>query len=140
MQRGLVRKFISPIIDTDFYIGQSTNLTTLCISVVKLRSLDTVKSTQAKFLIHTMQILPHKYCKTFDVQKILPVSSECETVHYFRVEPNNILEVCIAKYWSNFGTATLSSSIEFHGVETKTPCKFANRHAIAILFAMRFGY
>lgn len=54
--------------------------------MVKLRSLDSVKSTQAKFLIHTMQILPHKFCKAFDVQKILPVSSDVDTVHYFRVE------------------------------------------------------
>lgn len=33
-----------------------------------------------------MQILPHKYCKAYDVQKILPVNHENETVHYFRVE------------------------------------------------------
>lgn len=51
-----------------------------------MRSLDSAKTTQAKFLIHTMQILPHKYCKTYDVQKILPVNHENETVHYFRVE------------------------------------------------------
>lgn len=56
------------------------------ILVIRLRSLDTVKSTQAKFLIHTMQIIPQKYCKTFDTQKILPVLPENDTVHYFRVE------------------------------------------------------
>lgn len=55
-------------------------------SVLRLRSLDTVKSTQAKFLIHTMQIVSQKFCKTYDTQKILPVSSENDTVHYFRVE------------------------------------------------------
>lgn len=86
-----------------------------------------------------MQIVPQKFCKTFDTQKILPVSSENDTLHHFRVEvknpiifkilcflkfsqckflpqQNNILEVCIAKYWSNFGTTTLNASIEFHGV------------------------
>lgn len=85
-------------------------------TVLRLRSHDTVKSTQAKFLIHTMQIVPHKFCKTFDIQKILPVSSDCDTLHYFRVEQNNILELCIAKYWSNFGETTISANIEFHGV------------------------
>lgn len=54
--------------------------------MVRLRSSDTVKSTQAKFLVHTMQIVPQKFCKTYDTQKILPVSSEQETVHHFRVE------------------------------------------------------
>lgn len=55
-------------------------------AVVKLRSTDTVKSTQAKFLVHTMQIIPQKFCKTFDTQKILPVSPENDTLHHFRVE------------------------------------------------------
>lgn len=54
-------------------------------AVLKLRSDDITKSTLAKFLVHTMQLIPHKYCKTFEMQKILPVSSENETVHYFRV-------------------------------------------------------
>lgn len=31
-------------------------------------------------------------------------------------QQNNILEVCIAKYWSNFGDTSLKSSIEFHGI------------------------
>lgn len=56
------------------------------IPVLRLRSQDTVKSTQAKFLIHTMQIVPNKFCKTYDSQKILPVSTENDTLHYFRVE------------------------------------------------------
>lgn len=58
--------------------------------MVRLRSSDTVKSTQAKFLVHTMQIIPQKFCKTFDTQKILPVSSENDTLHHFRVEVNLI--------------------------------------------------
>lgn len=29
--------------------------------------------------------------------------------------------MCIAKYWSNFGTTTLSASIEFHGVRANLP-------------------
>lgn len=112
--------------------------------MLKLRSNDTVKSTQAKFLIHTMQVLPQKFCKTLETQKILPVSQENETLHYFKVEvnisnvltafrhsknlisfyisqQNNILEVCIAKYWSNFGETNLKSSIEFHGIRLSAP-------------------
>lgn len=54
--------------------------------MLKLRSDDVKKSTQSKFLVHTMQILPHKYCKSLETQKILPVSTENETVHYFRVQ------------------------------------------------------
>lgn len=32
-----------------------------------------------------------------------------------------MLEVCIAKYWSNFGQTTLKASIEFHGVRATLP-------------------
>lgn len=41
----------------------------------------------------------------------------------FPFQQNNILEVCIAKYWSNFGTTTLNASIEFHGVRANLPSK-----------------
>lgn len=58
--------------------------------VLKLRSTDDVKSTQAKFLIHTMQVLPQKFCKTLETQKILPVSHENDTLHYFKVEVSEI--------------------------------------------------
>lgn len=40
---------------------------------------------------------------------------------FFDFQQNNVLEVCIAKYWSNFGTTTLKSSIEFHGVRATLP-------------------
>lgn len=116
-------------------------MTFFCIFLVlRLRSDDVVQSTQAKFLVHTMQLIPHKFCKTLETQKILPVSTENETIHYFRVQvdqtrfasrffclyflyklnfckqDNNVLEVCIAKFWSNFGETNLRSTIEFHGI------------------------
>lgn len=37
-------------------------------------------------------------------------------INDFISQQNNILEVCIAKYWSNFGDTSLKSSIEFHGI------------------------
>lgn len=36
-------------------------------------------------------------------------------------QQNNVLEVCIAKYWSNFGDTVLRSSIEFHGIRSSAP-------------------
>lgn len=72
------------------------------ILVVRLRSKDTTKTTQAKFLVHTMQIIPQKFCKSFDTQKILPVTSENDTLHHFRVEVRasnrlNLNEHCALK-------------------------------------------
>lgn len=70
-----------------------------------------------------MQILPQKYCKALETQKLLPVSNDIETVHSFKCEGSNILEICIAKYWSNFGEVSIKFSIEFHGVYTNGGCK-----------------
>lgn len=96
-------------------------------AVLRLRSDNVAKTTLAKFLIHTMQLLPHKFCKALETQKILPVSSENETIHYFRVQENNVLEVCIAKFWSNFGETNLRSSIEFHGIHVNGSSKLRTR-------------
>lgn len=45
-----------------------------------------------------------------------------------------MLEVCIAKYWSNFGTTTLKASIEFHGVRATLPT--AMMHAASGIYRM----
>jgi tripeptidyl-peptidase II len=76
-----------------------------------------------KFLVHTMQVLPNMYCKAMETQKILPVNGETPTVHLFKCVADNILEVCIAKYWSNFGDVTLNFKVKFHGIATKNECK-----------------
>ncbi|KAL1392834.1 hypothetical protein pipiens_012189 [Culex pipiens pipiens] len=85
-------------------------------AVLEMISADTNDTVGGKFLIHTMQILPMKYCKAQETQKILPVNSVATTVHPFKCVGDNILEVCIAKYWSNFGTVPLKYTIKFHGI------------------------
>ncbi|XP_055535925.1 tripeptidyl-peptidase 2 [Wyeomyia smithii] len=85
-------------------------------AVLEMISTDTNNSVGGKFLIHTMQILPMKYCKALETQKILPVNSVATTVYPFKCLGDNILEVCIAKYWSNFGCVPLKYSLKFHGI------------------------
>ncbi|XP_058831362.1 tripeptidyl-peptidase 2 [Topomyia yanbarensis] len=85
-------------------------------ALLEMISSDTNDTVGGKFLIHTMQILPMKYCKALETQKILPVNSVASTVHPFKCVGDNILEVCIAKYWSNFGTVPLKFSIKFYGI------------------------
>uniref|UniRef100_A0A7G3B1B0 Putative tripeptidyl-peptidase 2 n=1 Tax=Lutzomyia longipalpis TaxID=7200 RepID=A0A7G3B1B0_LUTLO len=82
-------------------------------AVLKLRADD---ANGGKFLVHTMQVLPSKYCKALETHKIVAVSNECDTLVPFKCEGDNILEVCIAKYWSNLGQTSIMASVEFHGV------------------------
>uniref|UniRef100_A0A336M1F3 Tripeptidyl-peptidase 2 n=1 Tax=Culicoides sonorensis TaxID=179676 RepID=A0A336M1F3_CULSO len=72
-----------------------------------------------RFWIHTQQILPNKYCKAMETQKMLTVNCENYAQHIFKCSEENILEVCIAKYWSSYGEVPLKYKIKFHGVNAK---------------------
>lgn len=54
-------------------------------------------------------------------------------------QENNILEVCIAKYWSNFGSSHLKYSLEFHGIQantnTNSACKLPRPFLSSSFFA-----
>lgn len=63
-------------------------------AVLEMISADTNDTVGGKFLIHTMQILPMKYCKAQETQKILPVNSVATTVHPFK---------CVVRKEGGFG-------------------------------------
>ncbi|XP_067632305.1 tripeptidyl-peptidase 2 isoform X2 [Eurosta solidaginis] len=69
-----------------------------------------------KFFVHTMQILPKSSCRLLETMKILAIKPENETTLHFACEGDNILELCIAKYWSNYGSTHIKYSLEFHGI------------------------
>lgn len=75
--------------------------------------------TGGRFWIHTQQIIPNRYCKHKETQKMLNVNCENFTTHLFKVVEENVLEVCIAKYWSNIGEVPLRYKIKFHGVSAR---------------------
>lgn len=81
-----------------------------------------------KFFLHTNQLLPKQSCRKLETMKIIGVNPEFETTTTFAVQANKILELCIAKYWSNHGQSHLKYSLEFHGVAAQNPnaCKYEN--------------
>uniref|UniRef100_A0A182YBT7 Tripeptidyl-peptidase 2 n=1 Tax=Anopheles stephensi TaxID=30069 RepID=A0A182YBT7_ANOST len=85
-------------------------------AVIEMRSADSNDAVGGKFFLHTLQILPMKFCKAMEMQKILPVNGIAPTVQPVRVEGDHIIEICIAKFWSNFGTLPLRYSVKFHGI------------------------
>uniref|UniRef100_A0A182NNK7 Tripeptidyl-peptidase 2 n=1 Tax=Anopheles dirus TaxID=7168 RepID=A0A182NNK7_9DIPT len=85
-------------------------------AVIEMRSADANDAVGGKFFLHTLQILPMKYCKAMEMQKILPVDGTAPTVQPVKVEGDHIIEICIAKFWSNFGTLPLRYSVKFHGI------------------------
>ncbi|CAD7013538.1 unnamed protein product [Ceratitis capitata] len=87
-------------------------------AVLRMRSTDKNRENGiGKFFIHTMQLLPKLYCRVMENMKILGVNSENEATLHFLCEGDIILELCIAKYWSNYGTTHIKYSLEFHGIQ-----------------------
>uniref|UniRef100_A0A182IWH8 Tripeptidyl-peptidase 2 n=1 Tax=Anopheles atroparvus TaxID=41427 RepID=A0A182IWH8_ANOAO len=85
-------------------------------AVIDLISADPNDAVGGKFFLHTLQILPMKYCKARELQKILPVNGTAPTIQPVMVVGDHIIEICIAKFWSNFGTLPLRYSVKFHGI------------------------
>lgn len=86
--------------------------------VLEMISADSKDKVGGKFLVHTMQIIEHRYCKHMETAKILPVNGEVATYHPFKCVGGNIVEICIAKYWSNFGDVPLQYRVKFHGFKS----------------------
>lgn len=87
-------------------------------AVLEMISADPNNKVGGKFLVHTMQIVDQRFCKFMETAKILPVNGEGTTSHPFKCVGDNILEVCIAKYWSNFGEVPLQYKVKFHGFKS----------------------
>ncbi|KFB50300.1 AGAP004870-PA-like protein [Anopheles sinensis] len=85
-------------------------------AVIEMISADPNDAVGGKFFLHTLQILPMKYCKAMEMQKILPVNGTAPTIQPVMVTGDHIIEICIAKFWSNFGTLPLKYSVKFHGI------------------------
>lgn len=89
------------------------------LAVLELTSDSPNDYVGGRFWIHTQQILPNKYCKALETQKMLTVNCENYTQHVFRCAEENVLELCIAKYWSSYGEVPLKYRLKFHGVNAK---------------------
>ena len=87
-------------------------------AVLEMMSADSNDKVGGKFLVHTMQIIDQRFCKYMETEKVLPVQGESVTSHPFKCVGDNILEICIAKFWSNFGEVPLQYKVKFHGFKS----------------------
>jgi tripeptidyl-peptidase-2 len=87
-------------------------------AVLEMISADSKDKVGGKFFVHTMQSIEQKFCKYMETVKVLPVNGESPTTHAFKCIGGNVVEVCIAKYWSNFGEVPLQYKVKFHGFKS----------------------
>lgn len=89
-------------------------------AVLEMMSADPKDKVGGKFLVHTMQIIDQRFCKFMETAKVLPANGESVTSHPFKCVGDNILEICIAKYWSNYGEVPLQYKVKFHGFKSNS--------------------
>ncbi|XP_013176640.1 PREDICTED: tripeptidyl-peptidase 2 [Papilio xuthus] len=83
-------------------------------AVLRLSTAERERS--GRFLVHTMQLLPQRSCRSHETHKLLNVTAEAPTYLPFQVVGGVTLEVAIAKYWANIGELVVEYSVEFHGL------------------------
>lgn len=87
-------------------------------AVLEMISADSKDKVGGKFFVHTMQSIEQKFCKYMETVKVLPVNGESVTTHVFKCVGGNVVEVCIAKYWSSFGEVPLQYKVKFRGFKS----------------------
>ncbi|XP_044020581.1 tripeptidyl-peptidase 2 isoform X2 [Aphidius gifuensis] len=83
-------------------------------AVIKIKSND--KEKTGRFALQAIQLKPRMASRTLQINKMLNITSQSETIQGFNVEGGLILEIVIAKYWANIGDINIDYSIEFHGI------------------------
>lgn len=74
-----------------------------------------------RFMVHVLQVLPRRSCKSIDTNKTITLNSNSDITMGFQVKSEMTLEVVIAKYWANIGDIIVDYNIAFHGIKPNQP-------------------
>ncbi|GJQ85876.1 hypothetical protein Trydic_g15333 [Trypoxylus dichotomus] len=88
-------------------------------AVIKLKSRNS--HPNAHFIVHCMQILPKHSCRTLELNKHITISSNNDCNHSFPVKGSLVLEVVVAKFWTNIGEVVIDYEISFYGIKPSQP-------------------
>lgn len=67
--------------------------------------------------LHTLQLRPRKTSKTNQYLRSLQLSSNIEQTHCVAVKGGIIMEIVVAKFWTDLTESTLTYSVAFHGIK-----------------------
>ncbi|KAK3925767.1 Tripeptidyl-peptidase 2 [Frankliniella fusca] len=67
--------------------------------------------------LHTLQLRPRKTSKSNQYHKSIQLNPNIESVHSLAVKGGIIMEVVVAKFWTDMTESTLHYSIAFHGIK-----------------------
>lgn len=84
-------------------------------AVLNLYSNEAVRNGQ--FAVHVLQLLPQSSHKTSEMFKIFNVVDQGAAAYSLSVKGGAVLELAIAKWWSNGGEAKLNYDVAFHGLK-----------------------
>ncbi|XP_026279947.1 tripeptidyl-peptidase 2 [Frankliniella occidentalis] len=67
--------------------------------------------------LHTLQLRPRKTSKSNQYHKSIQLIPSIESVHSFAVKGGIIMEVVVAKFWTDMSESGLNYSVTFHGIK-----------------------
>ncbi|CAM1330735.1 TPP2 (predicted), partial [Pycnogonum litorale] len=88
-------------------------------AVIRLHLSDSERSSH--FVIHGVQLRPHKSSRAHEFYKVINLSGHDENVQSFGVQGGGTLELCIAKWWASIGDVSLNFCITFCGLRPDQP-------------------
>ena len=88
---------------------------TVTSAVVRVKNCDQQES--ASFIVHALQLLPHKSNRTYEYEKFFSLPAQADNTHVIQLESGRTLELCFGKWWSSLGETSAQVSVEFHGLQ-----------------------
>eukprot|EP01114_Cavostelium_apophysatum_P008446 TRINITY_DN2094_c0_g1_i2.p1 TRINITY_DN2094_c0_g1~~TRINITY_DN2094_c0_g1_i2.p1 ORF type:complete len:1234 (+),score=363.51 TRINITY_DN2094_c0_g1_i2:119-3820(+) len=76
------------------------------------------------FMIHALQLIPHRDFRDYNMEKMISVGNNDEETFSCKVVGGFTIEITLAQFWSNTGTASVKVDVDFHGV--KADCSAVN--------------
>ncbi|ORX59943.1 hypothetical protein BCR36DRAFT_316119 [Piromyces finnis] len=81
------------------------------------------RDTNARFTLHSIQLLKQKCYKAYENEFAFSLNStslddsqEQKFTRCYPVVPNNVIELCLAQFWSSLGDSNISFEVHFHSI------------------------
>lgn len=79
------------------------------------------KEHVSKIVAHIIRLVEDSPLRSCEVEKNLFLEPNSEEVFAFSVAPEKTIEVCLAKFWSSFGSSEVDVELKFHGFSMHPP-------------------
>lgn len=102
-----------------YFIVPPLGTTWMDVVLTDLRNPNTEGASRL-YALHTVQLLPHAAYRDFEEAKYYNLRPGQTTVTSITVEAGVTAELCVGRYWSTLGSASLQVKVTFRGIRPMT--------------------